>query len=463
MKAESAAPAGSPSTKVRFDGLIFSRYLASCWIVAYHFYGQASWTHADPETAGVNIPHYMKRELTRLFGWGTFWTQYFFFLSGFVLAMARLSSRRPDELKPTWRFVAERLTTTYPAYLLALVLMLFDQAPQMARATRYDWLNFGLHLTLQQAWWPRMIYATWSHDGMTGMVHWNTPAWFMSALFFYWLLFKPLYRLMRALPAPSLVPTLLALWACSAAAAIDMHVKHVSPTQAAHDFYRFNPFMSLHIFAAGIIFARIFVEQNLAGVPYSASAALLAYFAVAAIFSVEQVTGMQHHGQKYENGTFYFLHNGGLLPLHAMLVSGLCSDRDPLTRFFKRPLLLFIGAISYAQYILQAVVFRFVCQAYRAARVRDPNHYSKYPYAPWTWQLVLPCTLLLSALITHYGLSVPIAAHLRSKLDLLATHWPFSSANNRPPATASAALYGATDSATALLAPRQGEAGLSKV
>lgn len=462
MKSEATAACTAASAKVRFDGLVFSRYLASCWIVAYHFYGQASWTRADPKTAGVNIPLYAKHRLTRLFGWGTFWTQYFFFLSGFVLAMARLNSRRPDDLKPTWRFVAERLTTTYPAYLLALVLMLFDQADQMARMTRYDWLNFGLHLTLQQAWWPQMIYATWSHNGMTAMIHWNTPAWFMSALFFYWLLFKPLYRLMRALPAPSLVPILLALWACSAAAPIDMRLKHVSPTQADHDFYRFNPLMSLHIFAAGIIFARIFVEQNLSGLPYSASAALLGYVAIATTVSVEHITGMEHRGQKYETGTFYFLHNGGLLPLHAMLVSGLCSDRDPLTRFFKRPLLLFIGAISYAQYILQAVVFRLVSQAYRAARIRDPDHYSHYPYAPWTWQLVLPCTLFLSALITHYGLSVPAAAHLRSKLDLLATQWPFSSANSLPPATVSAS-YGATDSAAALLTPRQGEAGLSKV
>jgi|MDSX01.1.fsa_nt_gb hypothetical protein len=34
----------------------------------------------------------------------------------------------PDDLKPTWQYVAERLTNTYPAYLLSLVLVLFNLA-----------------------------------------------------------------------------------------------------------------------------------------------------------------------------------------------------------------------------------------------------------------------------------------------------------------------------------------------
>ena len=57
-----------------------------------------------------------------------------------------------------------------------------------------------------QAWWPKMICAGNSTGRFLGFryrtsaVHWNVPAWFMSALMFYWVLFAPLYRALRRIP-----------------------------------------------------------------------------------------------------------------------------------------------------------------------------------------------------------------------------------------------------------------------
>jgi len=130
---------------------------------------------------------------------------------------------------------------------------------------------------------------------------------------------------------------------------------------------------------------------------------------VAATTSVEALSGSEN-----ENSRFFFWHNGGLLPLFALLVAGLCSDRDVVTAAFKR--LSAIGAISYAQYILQGVVFHIVSQAYRAAYVTHPS-YHRAPFGAWSFQLVLPAVLFVSAGITHYFLSVPCADHLRRKLD----------------------------------------------
>ena len=121
--------------RARFDALGFSRYAASCWIVAFHYYaaGRSLRSHWAGLGAGVDA----KATLVRLFNFGALLTQYFFLLSGFVLASARLSSSRPDEPKPTKKFVAERLATTYPLYLLALTLMLFYVAGGQGMAYAY--------------------------------------------------------------------------------------------------------------------------------------------------------------------------------------------------------------------------------------------------------------------------------------------------------------------------------------
>mmetsp|Transcript_737 Transcript_737/g.2932 ORF Transcript_737/g.2932 Transcript_737/m.2932 type:complete len:239 (+) Transcript_737:539-1255(+) len=104
------------------------------------------------------------------------------------------------------------------------------------------------------------------------------------------------------------------------------------------------------------------------------------------------------------------------MPLFALLIAGLCSDRDAATRLFKTSVCCWIGAVSYAQYITQAVVFHLCEDAYRAAYWRDARYQAR-PYGTPAWQLVLPSVLFATACATHYGLAVPCAEHLRRRLD----------------------------------------------
>ncbi|KAJ8609814.1 hypothetical protein CTAYLR_007187 [Chrysophaeum taylorii] len=427
----------TPTKAPRFDGLVFSRYVASCWIVAYHFYGQLNVGDPQPQTAGVKLSDGDERLVLRVFSWGTMWTQYFFFLSGFVLAVARLKSAKPDELKPTWLFLAERLTTTYPLYFLSLVIMVFNRLPDLYYATRADWINLGLHVGLLQAWWPQMVCASsveqklFSREFDTGLFHWNVPAWFMSALAFYWILFKPLYRVLRKIPDNLLWVVFCGLWMTSWTAALDMKIRNLPPSRVHHDFYRYNPLMSLHIFAAGMVFARLYAKAP----SFLASPAYFFFVTLACSTSVRELTGMKNRHEPYETGLFYFLHNGGLMPVHALIVSGLCT-KDPLSAFFAR--LATIGNISYAQYILQAVVFRLVGISYHIARTTNPRYFASRPYGTPSFQLVLPGTLFFLSFAAHYGFSVPVAAHLRKKLVVA------------PPPPSS--KYGATDLAAAAAA-----------
>ena len=157
------------------------------------------------------------------------------------------------------------------------------------------------------------------------------------------------------------------------------------------------------------------------------------YFGVAATCTVEGIAGMKEMNDQYANGLFYFLHNGGMSPLNALLLFGLCSEGDAVAGVFKHWSLVYIGSISYAQYIMQAIVFHLVHAAYEAAIYKDsiytngvqspvpagiePGDYLKKPYGPWQFQLVLPGSLFATAFLTHYFISVPVGAHLRKKLD----------------------------------------------
>merc|ERR1712054_423614 len=60
------------SGKPRFDALEATRWIASCHIVAYHFYGQ-------------------QLQLAGFLMFGGHWVQYFFMLSGFLLAYSEMT------------------------------------------------------------------------------------------------------------------------------------------------------------------------------------------------------------------------------------------------------------------------------------------------------------------------------------------------------------------------------------
>ena len=65
----------------------------------------------------------------------------------------------------------------------------------------------------------------------------------MSALLAYWVLFAPAYRVLVRLPRRWLFGAGLALWACSGIAALDLWLRHHSPEDAPHAFYRYHPAM----------------------------------------------------------------------------------------------------------------------------------------------------------------------------------------------------------------------------
>jgi peptidoglycan/LPS O-acetylase OafA/YrhL len=119
---------------------------------------------------------------------------FFFLLSGFVIWLA-WHDRLPAE---TPRFWQKRIARIWPLHLLMLGLAVTLAGAQGLRGHPdpvFPWRELPLHLLLIQNW------------GTTTVLHWNDPAWSISAELAAYLLFPLLMRFIdwRRWPTPALV------------------------------------------------------------------------------------------------------------------------------------------------------------------------------------------------------------------------------------------------------------------
>ena len=117
---------------------------------------------------------------------GQYGVTFFFILSGFILTYrykAWFASGVTDSR--FWRFQRFRMARSYPIYLLGLLLdtpwHLIEraQAGQLAAVGPTWWASWLLNLVGLQAWVPAVPFA----------MFWNTPAWSVSAEFFFYATF----------------------------------------------------------------------------------------------------------------------------------------------------------------------------------------------------------------------------------------------------------------------------------
>ena len=117
---------------------------------------------------------------------GQYGVTFFFILSGFILTY-RYKEWFASGVTDThfWRFQRFRVARIYPIYLLGLLLdtpwHLIEraQAGQLAAVGQTWWASWLLNLLGLQAWVPAVPFA----------MFWNTPAWSVSAEFFFYATF----------------------------------------------------------------------------------------------------------------------------------------------------------------------------------------------------------------------------------------------------------------------------------
>lgn len=249
---------------------------------------------------------------------------FFFLLSGFVLSYSMHG--RTVRFAP---FMRARLRRIYPVYLAALVAAL----PVMS--WNFSVANLLTLLTLTQSWWPDPAIFFGG----------DSPAWFLSDLLFFYILFTLLYKLLSS------ASLRCALSVAGAAYATEIIVLLTVGDVAGMPWslYVFPPARLLD-FVTGMVMQKLFAEaspkRRIAGIRAS----------VLQMFTVLTVAGAMiaatHLSERFTLSAIY-------LPVSAavVLVWALTdSAATPLNRLMRwRPLQSF-GAVSLEFYLLHVPV-----------------------------------------------------------------------------------------------------------
>ena len=214
---------------MRGGGLDLLRFLASAFVVLFHFGDEAP------------IP---LRAMNSVWERGYLATDFFLILSGFVLARAygrRLLSGR----LPLSKFWLKRLARSYPTHLitLGLLVLMVLVAGLIGKAPNHP-ENFPFSGI------PAQILLL--HAFGLGGGQWNMPAWTLSALLICYAVMPRLWRAISGLSGP-LTPLLLAFTLLLAGQTLSLSLVGVSMFQLP---YSLSLLRAFPLFIVGLLIAR---------------------------------------------------------------------------------------------------------------------------------------------------------------------------------------------------------------
>lgn len=196
---------------------------------------------------------------------GQYGVTFFFILSGFILTYRYKSwFARGVTDAGFWRFLRLRVARIYPVYLVGLLLdtpwHVIDrmQAGQLAEVGPTWWASWLLNLVGLQAWVPAVPFA----------MFWNTPAWSVSAEFFFYATFPFVCAWLSARhrTTASLAKLFVAVLLGGLALYVGViyllnFVVHVSG-EAQYIFVCYNPLLRYSEFMAGCIAGQFFLQRR---------------------------------------------------------------------------------------------------------------------------------------------------------------------------------------------------------
>lgn len=370
-------------------GLQGTRWIASVQIVVFHMYSS--------ELANIGLGW--------LAPWLATWTQYFFFLSAFVLVSSEL--QRIDAKVPstsTLDYFRRRWLGAYRPYALSLALTLAG-----ASGTRQHcllaWAFLPAHLFLVQSWLPFCALTPEGNVLATPWL-WNGEAWFLSSLSLMWLAVPSLARYFYGMRRALSWCVVLGCWLFSAVPHwVGREDRAALALGCAGDegrvcrFYvmallRATPLGYAHVFLAGAALAQATGAFGVRGAregseeePESSDAYT---DASEDFYDASEGLGLAWRSWGCASGYgafvlaillfrrsfaqyYYFWHNGGLIPVFVLIICGAVEESDRLSSILAR--IRFLGDISYYQYLLQHVVYWAMVNAlgsWEAARFAYP-------------------------------------------------------------------------------------------
>jgi peptidoglycan/LPS O-acetylase OafA/YrhL len=147
------------------DALTGARFLAAYWVLLYHFTVEFRF---DPLPGKPTTSHAVPTLLAPILLQGHLGVDFFFLLSGFILAYTYLGADGEPRGGKRAFWVA-RIARIYPVYLLGLILAIPDLLASIPNILGWQFLTAAtaIHLLLLHAWIP------------VGTA-WNQPSWSLS-------------------------------------------------------------------------------------------------------------------------------------------------------------------------------------------------------------------------------------------------------------------------------------------
>ncbi len=198
------------------------------------------------------------------------------------------------------------------------------------------WVVAGLHWTMLQSWFPTIA------------LRWNLPGWSLSDEAFFYLCFPFVgtaiwkLRSVKGLLAAGLLLWLASMIAPTVAMFQQLQGSGELSKDADRywlDFISYNPAIRIVDFCIGIVLGRVYGRLREGGSALSERGCWLYISGI--LLELVVISN-------YRSIPYLFLHNGLLLPAHAMVVLGLALGGGITARFLSTKVLLFLGNASYS-------------------------------------------------------------------------------------------------------------------
>jgi peptidoglycan/LPS O-acetylase OafA/YrhL len=305
--------------------LTFPRFALAILVVIFHF--------------GLHLPLFGEGVFAQFFSHGAIAVSFFFFLSGFVLSY---NYNSPEKLTGFFR---KRIARLYPSYVLTFFAVLVSK---WLLEIPVGEIGIGaVHLLGLQAWVPG--YS----------LEYNFPSWSISVEFFFYAMFPILFWVMRKLQWKTFAVL------CSGIIVLGW-LQHILTLEFIYDPNRFFldqlilyfPLFHFSTFVAGFLGGRCVErlrELEIHALWYSIAAGIgiLAFIVLLS----------------FDNPFRAYGHNGGMIPVFALICLGLALDRQFFTPLFGAKPFIFLGDISYGIYMWQFPVFLGVSHLFQTSEV----------------------------------------------------------------------------------------------
>jgi len=319
----------------KLDALTSLRFFAAAMIVIGHadyIFGSLGLASAIPQGQGVS---------------------FFFVLSGFILAYNYPSFANKQEI---YRFFVARFARVWPLHVVTCFLwifLIFNFDRKSYFPGTEGLLRLASNLLLVQAWIPLHDWA----------LSFNGVAWSISAEFFFYLAF------------PLLIILWGRYWHWIVAALASLIVAILIIAQQRHlpgeDTYLgvgllglvyFNPLVRIFEFAVGIAVARFIRQRHGTASTWTPAqwcvieigavvAVMVALVAAASFSGIQQSFGAA--------AAYYFAHEG-LWLFWASLIAVFALSRGPICRLLSLRIFVFLGEISFALYLIHALIIHYL-------------------------------------------------------------------------------------------------------